>query len=430
MDNIKFIDTMLVVGQLKNDTKEDKLMIERLVGNSLEVDKIYKIISKFIIENKTNDTNKWGIIDRFVELFEECIFDGDYLDGIKEILEIYKFKHSNEYIKELNNLYKEMYNILNKFKKDYVIELDDLRIVQTYGNFEYRNGKVKASRIVSGNSLEYLLIGEEKVYAYIIGNDDKVYLVKRSDGITSFVCSILKYNYKLAVIPKFYESTRSVIVDRCDISYLDNEEYLRFLKLFDNLAMCNSRSVKLLDDIKKSKYDFKSVLSVTCRNTKVTGIDTKIKLLERIYGLTYIASTSNEELNSLSTILSIYEDQIEIRGSKKDMILKHKGRSVKEFIENLRLINCNSVHSFCAKDLKYVCFKNGFQRVHKIDVNSLENESIMGDEYDKTCFILTIDSIKEVKDMKELKDYLSDKDSDRNSVVILNDRTLEALEDE
>lgn len=423
MDNIKFIDTMLVVGQLKNETKEDELMIERLVTNSLEVDKIYKIINKFIIENKTTDTNKWGIIDRFVELFEECVFDGNYLDGIKEILEIYKFKHSDKHIKELDNLYKEMYDILNKFKKDYIIELDDLRIVQTYGNFEYRKGKIKASRIVSGNSLEYLLIGDDKVYAYMVGNDDKVYLVKREDGINSFICSILKYSYKLAVIPKFYESTKRVIVDRYDASYLDNEEYLRFLKLFDDLVMCNPRSVKLLDDIKKSSYDFKSILSVTCKNTKVTDVDTKIKLLERIYGLTYIASTSDKELDSLSTILAIYEYQIEIRGSKRDMILKHKGRSIKEFIADLRIINCNDIHSFCAKSLHYLCFKNGFQRINRVDVNKFEKESITGEEYDKTSFVLTRNSIKEIKDMEELKGYLDDSDS----IIILNDKNLEVL---
>ena len=417
MDNIKFIDTMILVGELKT---KDEAIIKRLISNNLEVDKIYKVVTKFITENKTNDIHKWDIIDKFVELFDTCVFDGYYINGIKEILEIYKFKYKDKYIKNLAILYKEMCNIVYKFKKDYIIELDDLRIVGTYGDIEYAEKKIEAQRIVSQDSIEYLLVGNEEIYAYIVGYDDKVYTVKRSEGLDSFVNSLIKYKYKLAIIPTLFDSTQRIILNKYNKSYLDNEEYLKFLRIFSSNSICNSRSVKLLDDIKKSSYDFKDIIESIFIDI---DIHNGIRLLERIYGLSYIESTSDKELKDLSNIIKIYGNQIDIEGNKLELMLKHRGRSIKEFTRELKVLNIDNIISIHSRETEVLFFKNGFQRITKTYINKCDRQEVTGNEYKHINFIIKKDKILEVKDLENCINELDTIEG----VLICGDKSISTL---
>lgn len=417
MDNIKFIDTMILVGELKT---KDEALIKRLISNDLEVDKIYKVVTKFITENKTNDIHKWDIIDKFVELFDTCVFDGYYINGIKEILEIYKFKYKDKYIKNLAILYKEMCNIVYKFKKDYIIELDDLRIVGTYGDIEYAEKKIEAQRIVSQDSIEYLLVGNEEIYAYIVGYDDKVYMVKRSEGLDSFVNSLIKYRYKLAIIPTLFDSTQRIILNKYNKSYLDNEEYLKFLRIFSSNSICNNRSVKLLDDIKKSSYDFKDIIESICIDI---DIHNGIRLLERIYGLSCIESTSDKELKDLSNIIKIYGNQIDIEGNKLELMLKHRGRSIKEFTRELKVLNIDNIISIHSRETEVLFFKNGFQRITKTSINKCDRQEVTGNEYKHINFIVKKNKILEVKDLENCINELDTIEG----VLICGDKSIGTL---
>lgn len=417
MDNIKFIDTMILVGELKT---KDEALIKRLISNDLEVDKIYKVVTKFITENKTNDMHKWDIIDKFVELFDTCVFDGYYINGIKEILEIYKFKYKDKYIKNLAILYKETCNIVYKFKKDYIIELDDLRIVGTYGDIEYAEKKIEAQRIVSQDSIEYLLVGNEEIYAYIVGYDDKVYTVKRSEGLDSFVNSLIKYKYKLAIIPTLFDSTQRIILNKYNKSYLDNEEYLKFLRIFSSNSICNNRSVKLLDDIKKSSYDFKDIIESIFIDI---DIHNGIRLLERIYGLSCIESTSDKELKDLSNIIKIYGNQIDIEGNKLELMLKHRGRSIKEFTRELKVLNIDNIISIHSRETEVLFFKNGFQRITQTSINKCDRQEVTGNEYKHINFIIKKDKILEVKDLENCINELDTIEG----VLICGDKSISTL---
>ena len=329
MDNEKFIDTMIITGLLKgNEIK----IIKELKGSTINLSELYKIITKFIRDNKIIIKDRlWTVISILNTILCSKYLNEDKIDFTKHILEIYKLKYSDKYLRSVEHLIQELLKINDSGISKGEVELGDLRVVTTLGDISYRNKVIKASyRDNSVTGIGFLIVESiGTIYGCMIRDNNEIFL-KRND-LNSFIDTLIKDKYDLMIIPHWSNYSKKLILNKYDTTNLNNCEYLRYLRIFSdkyNLFKSDSKSLKL---IKESEYDFKNIL-------KAYIIDGNIWLpaMNDIVDMVYAypnKSIINEKLEIIASLLSKLKNVL----MKDNEIITNKW-TLDEYIAKLKYV--------------------------------------------------------------------------------------------
>lgn len=258
MNNKEFIDTLLVCGKLEG-VQEYK--IKELEKAKINIKEIYTQINKIAIPNNVSDEQNrdmlFNIINTIVNISEEHVYEGDFMDVFHNILEIYKLKYYRTFSRRNMALIKgfQSFNTYMPYRLDK--NLREYRIIKVSKAQPYHNKSIDIisyKDIISVNKKEYL--------AYIINQDTEYGIEAKEDSlIPDLVDIVLKEDYDVIFIPYIRDTdrTKEEIQKYIDNPNIDNETFFKILRILiiGQSSLIPVRILKYLDIILLSKKDYK-----------------------------------------------------------------------------------------------------------------------------------------------------------------------------
>lgn len=277
MNNKEFIDTLLVCGKLEG-VQEYK--IKELEKAKINIKEVYTQINKIAIPNNVSDEQNrnmlFNIINTIVNISEEHVYEGDFMDVFHNILEIYKLKYYRTFSRRNMALIKgfQLFNTYMPYRLDK--NLSEYRIIKVSKAQPYHNKSIDIisyKDIISVNKKEYL--------AYIINKGTEYGIeVKEDSLIPDLVDIVLKEDYDVIFIPYIRDTdrTKEEIQKYIDNPDIDNETFFKILRILiiGQSSLIPVRMLKHLDRILLNKKDFKKKIYDIMRMWELEEVENEI----------------------------------------------------------------------------------------------------------------------------------------------------------
>lgn len=280
MENRKFLEIMKTCGKIVNYDDSDMKLLSDI---DIDINEIYKKLKSFMDKYITHD-DKFDIILFQIllvigHMLKEHHYNGDYLDILNTVFEVYLIKYNSKQLKRGINLHYE-FSKLNE-NQVYEINLKDYKKKIVTNEIIYKNNKIDVDE---ANACNLVLNNKEK-YNYILIKDGNLvgenYEYNRYTEIIDLILSDEEYDY--IYIPYGYQDKlKEDILDYYKEIGVDNKKYFRIMNLLGVVSNNNYKLWKRMDEILDCDLDLKESLDVLFRSDVYTlGFVVKVDMLYR-----------------------------------------------------------------------------------------------------------------------------------------------------